>query len=427
MLLRRSTWVRAWGVSGVVFVFCFSVFLEFMRAPVKRAYTQASLAVPRRFSMTQVSRNIFLQNSTALWRLFFSASRVTPEASTVTFDEDSFRRLCAYGLCFLMLTLLFVSITLNMIEGNWFILPPLCVAILSPIFCLLWLMDKSRPVMVALACEVITLNLLAAYILLVGMVPDGSSLLWITLYPPVVILGTGLRCGSIAFAIFYVLLLLLFLTPLEAFLSVPVSTGIRTRLLLTLLGSYAFVACIEYVRHRTNVALQCAVLRLEQTSLTDSLTGLGNRRDFDKFLAWSMAKTRRKDETFALALMDIDHFKKVNDTYGHEIGDQVLQHIANHVCTQIRTADRLFRWGGEEFSLIMPNTNLDDAMAGAERIRSHIEKTPFVLGQEKIYITISIGVYAGSENSDPKKPLTVADQCLYRAKSTGRNKIFGGS
>ncbi len=377
--------------------------------------------------MSEISRNFFMQNPTAFWRLFFSASRVTPETSTVTFDEDSFRRLCAYGLASLMLVLLCVSITLNVIEKNWFIVPPLSAALIPPIFCLAWLADRSRPVVVALACEVFTLNVLAAYILLIAMVPDGSSLLWITLYPPVVILGTGLRCGSIAFAIFYLLLLLLFLTPLEVFLSVPVSTAIRSRLLLTLLGSYAFVVCIEYVRHRTNLALQCAVLRLEQTSLTDALTGLGNRRDFDKFLAWSMAKTRRKDETFALALMDIDHFKKVNDTYGHEIGDQVLQHISNHVGTQIRTADRLFRWGGEEFSLIMPNTSLEEAMAGAERIRSHIEKTPFVLGQEKIYITISIGVYAGSESADAKKPLTIADQCLYRAKSTGRNKVFGGS
>ncbi len=263
--------------------------------------------------------------------------------------------------------------------------------------------------------------------MLVAMVEDGSSLLWISLYPPVVILGSGLRYGTIAFSTFYIFLLLLFLTPLEVFLSLPVGEGIRIRLLLTLLGSYGFVACIEYVRHRTNIALQCAVLRLEQTSLTDSLTGLGNRRDFDKFLAWSMAKTRRKDETFALALMDIDHFKKVNDTYGHEIGDQVLQHISTQILTQIRTADRLFRWGGEEFSLIMPNTCLNEALAGAERIRNHIERTPFILGQEKVYITISIGVYAGTEHVDSKKPLSVADQCLYRAKSTGRNRVYGGS
>ncbi len=139
-----------------------------------------------------------------------------------------------------------------------------------------------------------------------------------------------------------------------------------------------------------------------------------------------MANTKRSKQKYAVALLDIDHFKRINDVYGHDVGDNILIHLAKELKKHVRTADMLFRWGGEEFVIVMPNCNHHDSIIAVERFRSHIERTPFFLGNEKIFITISLGVYTGIESNDAKIPMQVADQCLYKAKSSGRNKFFIG-
>ncbi len=340
--------------------------------------------------------------------------------------ESTRNRISGYVLGVSILIFTLVSMVVDYFQKHYSLEFPLITLCGISILCLVWLKDKKRNPMVPLMVMGSALTALGLYLLLCDGPPDGSSMIWVAIFPSTLVLCMGVRYGAMAFTVLYAGMVAVFYTPLSELAVVQFTDSTKIRLLLASFGSFGFVWLVEYARLKTNTALHLAAYNIEQTSLTDALTGLGNRRDFDRSLKWTMARSERSQATFALVLLDIDHFKRVNDTYGHAVGDDVLRHIAREVETQIRTADRLFRWGGEEFTIIMPSTDMHKAVAGAERVRKHIEKTPFILGNEKIYLTVSLGIYSGMETLDPNYPLHVADQCLYRAKSTGRNKVVGG-
>ncbi len=331
---------------------------------------------------------------------------------------------CVLAVC--MLFFASISLFVNLVEKNYSLSLSVALVILISLFALIWLKNKKRnPVVPQLALG-FTLTALSIFILISGGPTDGSSMTWVAVMPLTTVLCMGVLFGAISFALLYSLMLALFFTPLGSIMAVPLTNSMEIRLLLVSLATFCFGWFLEYARFKTNLALHAAAYKIEQSSLTDSLTGLGNRRDFDRSFKWTMARAGRSNSLYSLAILDIDHFKRVNDTYGHAVGDEVLKHIAREVETQIRNADRIFRWGGEEFTIIMPSTSMNKAVASAERVRKHIESTPFVLGNEKIFLTVSLGLYSGSESKDISYPLNIADQCLYRAKSTGRNKVVGG-
>ena len=149
---------------------------------------------------------------------------------------------------------------------------------------------------------------------------------------------------------------------------------------------------------------------------TDPLTGVCNRRTMDEALDQLFALKNRYDTTFSLAILDIDHFKRVNDEQGHLAGDYVLQNVARLLDETVRETDILTRYGGEEFVVLMPHTDFDGACYFAERMRASVEA--------KLPVTVSIGVAAavGGESSDLL--MHRADEALYAAKSAGRNRVF---
>ncbi len=128
----------------------------------------------------------------------------------------------------------------------------------------------------------------------------------------------------------------------------------------------------------------------------------------------------RYDQKMSFLLADIDHFKKVNDTYGHALGDEVLISITKVLNDCLRNSDLVSRHGGEEFFIVLPQTNLDNAISQAERIRTSIEKTS--TGEPQIMVTISIGCIEIRENEDYYSAISRADKMLYKAKSNGRNR-----
>ncbi len=327
------------------------------------------------------------------------------------------------GISTFVLTLIILAF--DFCSGNYNLIIPLFLFCIPSIFSLCWLLNKDRNPTVSLAVLGGSVTLLFGYLLVYHASADGSTMLWIAVFPLVMVLTLGLRFGAYVFALIYLFMILLFNTSLGSFLAVPISNAMQTKLLIVCLGGFCFIWCFEFARYKTNLALLVAAYRIEQNSFTDALTGLGNRRDFDRSLIWTMARVERTALPFALAIIDIDHFKKVNDTYGHAVGDEVLKFLAREVKEQIRTADRIFRWGGEEFAVIMPATGMERAIVGAERVREHIEHSPVILKDIKISITISVGIYSGLESKDCSLPLKIADACLYEAKETGRNKVVG--
>jgi len=155
------------------------------------------------------------------------------------------------------------------------------------------------------------------------------------------------------------------------------------------------------------------------------LTGLNNRRFLENHLATMLEQAQRRGAPLSLMIFDIDHFKSVNDTYGHDAGDEVLKGFANRLRRVIRGGDLLCRLGGEEFVIAMPNVSLEAAMKVAERTRSAIEEEPFVIDEtgRKIAITVSIGVAGPGSEGDPDSLYRRADRALYRSKSEGRNRV----
>lgn len=152
----------------------------------------------------------------------------------------------------------------------------------------------------------------------------------------------------------------------------------------------------------------------------DGLTGLLNFRAFGEMLNGEQDRASRYKTIFSLMMIDIDYFKKVNDEYGHPIGDMVLKELAEKLLECVRKSDRVFRYGGEEFVIILPHTRLDKAGKLADRIRVAIEKMSFIAG---LQITVSIGIGQYSDGLSPDDLVKKADRGLYLAKDRGRNMV----
>lgn len=162
---------------------------------------------------------------------------------------------------------------------------------------------------------------------------------------------------------------------------------------------------------------------------TDTLTGLYSYRYFKSSLAREMERTRRTHQTTALLMLDLDFFKRVNDNWGHEVGNLALVSTADILCKSTRQLDIPCRYGGEEFAIIFPATDLITAIQVAERIRIQIESTPIDVEGKKLTLTASLGVevYTALHSDSPEQLVARADNCLYQAKRQGRNRVCHGS
>jgi len=159
-------------------------------------------------------------------------------------------------------------------------------------------------------------------------------------------------------------------------------------------------------------------------SLTDHLTGLYNRRHLDNTLEREFLRAKRYKNPLSISVIDIDFFKKVNDTYGHLCGDYILKEIAYLILETFRKTDIVFRYGGEEFVVLLTETPLDKALIPLERLRASVENYKFKFNKNDIKITISAGISEINENTKTSGEfLDNADKALYEAKKTGRNQI----
>lgn len=166
-------------------------------------------------------------------------------------------------------------------------------------------------------------------------------------------------------------------------------------------------------------------VKLSQQVHTDSLTGLFNFRHFQLMLEQELERTRRTGQTTSLVMVDLDHFKKINDRWGHETGNQVLQHCAGLITGTLRRIDIACRYGGEEFGLILPGTPLPRAVNAAERLRRVLADTPLQTPDGKLHVSASMGVdmFAKGDGMSPVEFVQRVDAQLYQAKQQGRNRV----
>ena len=177
------------------------------------------------------------------------------------------------------------------------------------------------------------------------------------------------------------------------------------------------------VKERT-YELEQANKKLDLISRTDELTQLPNRRDMHKTIEKEVERANRFKKAFSIIFIDIDHFKDVNDTYGHATGDAVLKSVASTIRSLLRKYDVLARYGGEEFLTLLPETELKDAAHVAERFRKQIENQTIFFGGQEIKVTITLGVAQFDSSQGAEKCIQLADKALYEGKEHGRNKVI---
>jgi diguanylate cyclase (GGDEF)-like protein len=164
---------------------------------------------------------------------------------------------------------------------------------------------------------------------------------------------------------------------------------------------------------------------MEQLSRTDTLTGVWNRRAFEETLRRELVRASRHQLPMSLIMVDIDRFKRINDTYGHRVGDEVLKWFGLHASRVLREGDTIHRYGGEEFAIVLPHTGPSGALAVAKRLLGQLASTPF---QESLLVTASAGVASGiGEELEEIDLVAMADAALYQAKREGRNRAVSAS
>jgi diguanylate cyclase (GGDEF)-like protein len=174
---------------------------------------------------------------------------------------------------------------------------------------------------------------------------------------------------------------------------------------------------------RAQLDLEAKNSELDSLARTDPLTGLPNRREGLARMEWERIRSTRSRDVFGIAVVDIDYFKRVNDEHGHHCGDRALERVASVLRGSLRAQDSVARWGGEEFLILLPGTNLEGVRVAAEKARAAVAETDIPLEGTTIRVSVSVGVAAFDHSVELDEVLKNADRALYRAKELGRDRV----
>ena len=187
------------------------------------------------------------------------------------------------------------------------------------------------------------------------------------------------------------------------------------------------IVFLEHAVKELSVSLDNAKIhrKINELSITDELTGLYNRRKMDEVLEVEFNKAKRYGSSLSIMILDIDHFKHVNDFYGHKVGDVVLSQIGSILRHNIRNIDIATRYGGEEFVIILPQTDFDSTLLAAKKLKNLIRNKEFTQLQGEVTVSIGIAAMPDERINGTDDILKIADDLLYEAKNSGRNRIIG--
>lgn len=279
---------------------------------------------------------------------------------------------------------------------------------------------RSRTVSITL---LISCLMILVFLLLVTGGKDNTGPLWIYLVPPVTMFFAGFTRGLLALLFFIIACTLLFFVFDESLLIASYSYAFKSRLLYSFLTVTFLSAFYEYSRQKSyDIALDLSE-QFEQQANHDHLTKLVNRRGAQTALEREYARVQRSNSKFSIAIADIDRFKSINDTYGHEVGDDVLRKVSQIFSARLRKQDTVARWGGEEFMFIFPETSAAETTQVLEELREILSFSSIAIKDNEIHITSSFGICELTSQLSLADGIRHADMSLYRAKESGRNKV----
>jgi len=209
--------------------------------------------------------------------------------------------------------------------------------------------------------------------------------------------------------------------------------GPATLRVMVVLNGALVVGTLGFLAHVTNEAVQAAerdlrraMARLDELARTDPLTGLLNRRAMSELLDAEAARVERHGRPFAVMVADLDDFKGINDAYGHPVGDHALRAIAQRLLGGVRAQDQVARWGGEEFLLLLPETDSATALEVADRLRLAISQTALTAGEHTLHVTGTFGVAVYHQGGSIYETVRAADRALYAGKESGKDRVVKG-
>jgi diguanylate cyclase (GGDEF)-like protein len=253
---------------------------------------------------------------------------------------------------------------------------------------------------------------------------NGTGPLWIYIVPPVALFFGGMRKGTRNLGLFVLVISALMFYPNDEWIGTSYTYEFKSRLLYSFLTVSCLFALYEYVRQNSFERLQEMNQKFERQAMRDPLSGLLNRRGMREKLQSEFERSQRYKNNLTVMMCDIDHFKVVNDQYGHDKGDDVIKSLGDIFKSCLRKNDSLARWGGEEYLLLLPETNGDQGMQLAEKLRRKIAETQYKHDDLTFSVTISIGLHQIATTDTINQAITKADTNLYKAKKQGRNRCI---
>jgi diguanylate cyclase (GGDEF)-like protein len=345
--------------------------------------------------------------------------------SAKRYDQDTNRRIVVINSLALIGIVLTFSFGLNSIFTSSLWMGAVLLAICLTLLVARSLLDMGRPPNEqVLPSSLLIVSLFALMLLLIvtgGR--ENTGTMWIYILPPVVFFFAGLKVGMVIITLFIFIISVLMFYPDDTLLLTTYTLGYKVRFIVSFLTTILFATIYEYSRMKNIEKFTKMNDELKHLAMHDSLTGLANRRFAQNQLERESARAKRSDSVVCVVLCDIDKFKVINDTYGHDCGDEVLKFISEIMSSTIREQDLVARWGGEEFIFILPNTPSSDGANLAEQIRKKIQERPLNYDNTVIHITASFGVSVLDKNTEIKQALTQTDDAMYIAKRNGRNQV----
>ncbi len=253
---------------------------------------------------------------------------------------------------------------------------------------------------------------------------DNTGPLWCYPLIMIIMLLLGFRKGVIAVLVLFLIAVLLFFYPDIPFVSAEYPSSFKIRFIASFSALAILSFIYEYMRWQSTETYVAMSRELDKASRTDVLTGLSNRRDMQDRLEEEYGRFTRHGHCFSIIMADLDHFKRINDRYGHAVGDDLLIMMSHLFSSGVRRQDVVSRWGGEEFLILLPETRLEQAVLVAEKLRSAAELVDLSDIGVAAPVTASFGVQCNCADKTLVELIAGADSMLYEAKRLGRNKVI---